>query len=260
MKIKPLSLCLIVTVSLLGLSGKIFASDCTPAPDCAYLGYTKNTTDCQGMSMVKCPFDVSKVFCQEKEQEETLKAGDILYSDGSHSSEVVSGKIPIGVVFMATSRVAIALDEVRLKWAATYTPVPTSLLALCANTEPSCYVTGKDNTNTILSYGKEKGYSFPAAEYCNKYKPGNVYIVEDWFAPGQWFLPSMRELNTLYSKKAAVNATLEKLKATKLEDYYYWSSTQYKLGYAFDKAMANGNANYATISAYEFNVRPAVAF
>ena len=34
--------------------------ECTPAPDCASIGYTK--TSCEGDSL-KCPFDTSKLYC-----------------------------------------------------------------------------------------------------------------------------------------------------------------------------------------------------
>ena len=35
-------------------------AECTPAPDCASIGYTE--TSCEG-DFVKCPFDTSKLFC-----------------------------------------------------------------------------------------------------------------------------------------------------------------------------------------------------
>ena len=35
-------------------------AECTPAPDCASIGYTE--TSCEGASL-KCPFDTSKLFC-----------------------------------------------------------------------------------------------------------------------------------------------------------------------------------------------------
>lgn len=43
-----------------------WATDCTPVPDCASLGYTKSESDCSGTTSIKCPFDTSKVFCQKQ--------------------------------------------------------------------------------------------------------------------------------------------------------------------------------------------------
>lgn len=45
------------------VSGKGFASDCVPAPDCASLGYNKNAIDCTG-SFLKCPWDLTKAACE----------------------------------------------------------------------------------------------------------------------------------------------------------------------------------------------------
>ena len=43
------------------------ATECTPAPDCASLGYSKTATDCKGVDAIKCPFDTSKLYCQKEE-------------------------------------------------------------------------------------------------------------------------------------------------------------------------------------------------
>ena len=45
---------------LLLLTPIIANAECTPAPDCASIGYTE--TSCEGDSL-KCPFDTSKLFC-----------------------------------------------------------------------------------------------------------------------------------------------------------------------------------------------------
>lgn len=38
------------------------AEDCSQVPDCQTLGYTMTSEECSGHSVVKCPFDVAKVF------------------------------------------------------------------------------------------------------------------------------------------------------------------------------------------------------
>ena len=41
----------------------VFALECGGLPDCADLGYTLTEDLCEGHTMVRCPFDTSKVFC-----------------------------------------------------------------------------------------------------------------------------------------------------------------------------------------------------
>ena len=48
-----------ILVSSLTMTGEVKAA-CTPTPDCASIGYTE--TSCEGDSL-KCPFDISKLFC-----------------------------------------------------------------------------------------------------------------------------------------------------------------------------------------------------
>ena len=85
---------------------------CTPAPDCASLGYKMTTADCTGQITVKCPTDTSKVFCKVKAKEEVETAA-ILYGDGTVASGIVTGKTPIGVVFDTANRLALALTDVK---------------------------------------------------------------------------------------------------------------------------------------------------
>lgn len=41
----------------------VFALTCGKLPDCDALGYTLTESSCEGYTMVRCPFDTSKVFC-----------------------------------------------------------------------------------------------------------------------------------------------------------------------------------------------------
>lgn len=41
------------------------AVDCQTLPSCADLGYTYSASDCKGVSTVKCPFDKTKLFCNQ---------------------------------------------------------------------------------------------------------------------------------------------------------------------------------------------------
>ena len=75
------------------LSGTILYSSplyaaCTPAPDCASLGYTKDVSQCAGAAL-KCPWDMTKAACKEKAQEASLS---VLYGDGTAAKKLSQAK------------------------------------------------------------------------------------------------------------------------------------------------------------------------
>ena len=72
-------------------------------------------------------------------------------------------------------------------------------------------------------------------------------------------MPSVKELNTLYANKAAVNAALTKVNATTLGNEYYWSSTEYNSGNAWKLYMYNGLRGYYD-KGNNYYVRPVLAF
>ena len=76
---------------------------CTETPDCATLGYTKNSTQCPDGG-IKCPFDGTKMFCVSGEAldyvfQNQVTLYDVAYSDGTSSSTYNSNKQAIGLVF-----------------------------------------------------------------------------------------------------------------------------------------------------------------
>ena len=60
---------LMITSAIFGLGclypTTISAQTCTAAPSCADMGYTKTVSDCSGKNTLKCPFDLTKVSCEE---------------------------------------------------------------------------------------------------------------------------------------------------------------------------------------------------
>ena len=91
-----------------------YAIDCTPTPDCVTLGYTKTASDCSGVASIKCPFDTSKVFCDEKTAKACDKIGDIAYSDGTcvvKLSKLDPLRQAIGVVVNVSPLTVISFDE-----------------------------------------------------------------------------------------------------------------------------------------------------
>lgn len=239
---------------------KVQAQTCVMPPSCDDLGYTMTEADCgNAVKFLKCPHDQSKMFCLSQEEIEgdtVAHVGDIMYSDKTFSTELIKGKTPIGVVFDDANHLAVALDQTSLYWSTERVDIPT--LENCG--EPSsCSTNGKQNTATIIAYATSSGKTgkYPAAEYCTSYKPSTVYQDEVWYAEGQWFLPSMKELQTLYNNKAVVNASLQKVNAVILFSNNYWSSTESSNNRAW--LLSSGNASYGSKNANLY-VRPVLAF
>ena len=54
--------------SLVG-ADEAWAQTCVPSPSCDTLGFTKTAADCAGKTILKCPFDTSKVYCPGAEEQ-----------------------------------------------------------------------------------------------------------------------------------------------------------------------------------------------
>lgn len=73
---------------------------------------------------------------------------------------------------------------------------------------------GKANTDKIMN--RSDSEYFEAFVWCRK-------------KGGDWYLPAINELKTIYNNKSAINSTLAKYGAKlDIDFYYYWSSTEYE--------------------------------
>ena len=76
--------------------------NCTAAPDCGTLGYTKTATQCPDGG-VRCPFNQNLMFCLKNgggndfKIKNKVNEWDIVYSDGTTASTLKTSKVPIGV-------------------------------------------------------------------------------------------------------------------------------------------------------------------
>ena len=141
-------------------STPVWAINCQVETDCATLGYT---SDGDEGGCLKCPFG-NKWACETS----SIEVGDILYSDMTTDKEIVSGKTPIGVVFDADRKLAIALE------ASTYGEVWMEISEndsageeknfdvpgvknYTSQTEALTDWQGKENTKTIIEYCQKNG-------------------------------------------------------------------------------------------------------
>ena len=274
MRIKFSKLCLLTGIGMMCFSTQSFASNCSLAPDCASLGYTKSSSDCNGLDTIKCPFNTSKVFClgEADKEEQGTSAGQILYGDGTVSTTIVSGKKPIGVVFDMANRLAIALKDVKdsvnnrwsMFWSSENCDVPN--LDNCDNNQEkplTCGTDGRANTTAILAVNGGCAGTTYAANAANAYQTSNC--AASFCQQGKWFLPSFKELDTIYSNKAVINNSLTLLEsqgAETLYDDFYWSSTEYSYQHSFRLSFSNGFWSMPNKSDYGhmYRVRPAIKF
>ena len=54
-----------VVIALTFYSNNTFAQTCSTIPDCSSLGYTQAASDCINNNYTACPFDATKVKCQQ---------------------------------------------------------------------------------------------------------------------------------------------------------------------------------------------------
>ncbi len=245
----------------------IAALNCTASPDCASLGYTMTAADCADGVKVACPTDPTKVFCKAGVQPATCVVGAILGGDQlCYKDKLPDNVKPVGIVFDTTNKLAVALTDINssgsagsstMMWATGYYDIPT--LGNCTDLT-TCGVDGRANTTAILNCGSSCGTT-PAATATNSYEPSGC--SKDFCKKTKWFLPSMRDLITLYNAKSYVNASLSLTAssgAKTLTESYYWSSTEYGSYNAWGVRMSGGVRTNDTKNNTNRYVRPVVKY
>ena len=76
-----------------------------------------------------------------------------------------------------------------------------------------------------------------------------------------WYIPSLGELYRIFINKKAINAALEFAKGDKLQDRWYWTSTEYSAANAWNLSLSDGNTyNWRTKASDASRVRAVSAF
>ena len=247
----------------------IAALNCTASPDCASLGYTMSAADCTDGVKVACPTDTSKVFCKTV-QPVTCIVGSILGGDQfCYKDKLPDGVKPVGIVFDTDNKLAVALTDINssgsagssaMYWSTSYYDIPALGNCTSSTDLTTCGVDGRANTTAILNCGSSCGTT-PAATATNSYEPSGC--SKDFCKKTKWFLPSMRDLITLYDAKSYVNASLSLTAssgATGLSlSHFYWSSTEYNSDVAWAMYMNDGGRLHRNKNYTEY-VRPVVKY
>ncbi len=246
---------LLAGVSVAVLAAFQAQAACVPA-DCNAMGYTKSASDCEGADMIKCPFNTNQVWCAATGGSAANPVpGMILYSDGTVSWDVISGKTPVGVVAYVdeTRRFAVALEETTAYFSTGREDV-SCLTNYIDGSSAQTDFNGAANTSCMINYNGS--YSYPAAEYCNNYKP-----VSSGKGSSGWYLPAAGELYVTSFSYGAINLGLQKLSKTQLSSSYYWSSSETNSNLAWHVRPSDGNmGNYGSKSYGSSRVRCVLAF
>jgi hypothetical protein len=76
-----------------------------------------------------------------------------------------------------------------------------------------------------------------------------------------WYIPSLGELYRIFINKKAINAALEFAKGDKLQDRWYWTSTEYSATNAWFLSLSDGGTSFwYTKASYAGRVRAVSAF
>ncbi len=232
---------LIACVGFSFFSINSYAVDCTNIPSCDVLGYTNTEENCID-EFIRCPFDVTKVSCTKNLYTKDCDTiGDILYGDGSCAispNQIESSLVPIGIVFDVNNRLAVALHNVeqdgangkgQTKWSENNCDI--EYIENCTNKNEaitSCSTNGSFNTESLLEdNGGCSGVTY-IANTAHAFQPKGCN--KNFCKRGQWFIPSLRDLNNLYQAKDIVNNSLGTLSlqgASTILDNWYWSSTEH---------------------------------
>ena len=180
--------------------------------------------------------------------------GDILYSNKTCSVDIIDGKIPIGVVFNAEKKLAIGINRSN-GYLSPSSSFSISNVTYCTSSNVQNDKNGKENTRIISDACIANSKTCDAIKYVTTYKTIGTNA-------GEWYLPSMWELNEIYKNRSVLNTTLQKLGQLKLQDTsqgyskpYFWSSSLLGWYKTFDTGEVKNN-----VLDVRYNIIPVLAF
>ena len=257
---------LAITTSVLAFTSAslVRAEDCA-ITDCSALGYTESSN--QG-NCLKCPFgnawacpNIKPEWGKCNGSAKNCNIGDIVYSDGTCSSQNISGKTPIAVVVYKSDDSncgqAMALNSIgRYIWGAYDIDVP-DLTNFATKEEAATDFQSYKNTAVIIAIG-DKNYQAAWAAY--------EYQTEGT-SPGNWCLPAAGIMTSIYDNISTINNRIDLIGGSRIEkNSYYWTSSERNKSYAWisDFALDYGliNFNYAYDGKNDtlYEVRPVIEF
>ena len=115
-------------------------------------------------------------------------------------------------------------------------------------------LSGKENTSLILSMASMKGKKAEAATYCAQY-------ALDGVKAGDAVMACDGEFDSLYPNRVQVNAALRQISGAQLlEDYFYWTASEFSDDCAYCKHMGSGKMEKSVKFDSCIYVRPVIPF
>ena len=185
---------------------------------------TASCTDCSGTRTINTGWSCNSGYHQSGSScvQDKAAVGDILYSDMTTSSSIISGKTPIGVVFDPDNKKAAALTEFSssVLWSTTNFDIP-SLPNYPYSSKNSAMTdnNGKQYTKIIYDYCTANGKTCQAAVDIYNYSTAGT-------SRGTWYLGDIATMNKLFEGMATVNSTITRLGKTLLWECRYATSIE----------------------------------
>ena len=201
------------------------SAQCVATQDCASLGYTETSCENGG---IKCPFGntwaCKSKSCNLGSDNPDCTYSSIYYNDGTCIKELVSGRIPIGVVVyddaITHEKWIMALDDAGdfVTWSTELIDIPditTYSIERTAVTDlKSC-----ENTKAMLALGESTS---PTAAAAQNYAPLGAENTK-----GKWCLPSLGIWNMVDNHRTEIDAAISRASGTALSSSsQYWSSSE----------------------------------
>ena len=234
---------------------------CKPAStSCSEKGYydstywnSKKPSDGQTYSFVKtatCPY--ASNYYMGYWNPTTCNApnpGYYLYSDLTCSSQLISGKTVIGVIFsdlsITNSKLALALTGYNVKWSDTSVDIPN----LKNSSSVIDDTNGKANSYIISSYCNVASLNCPAATNATSYKTAGT-------SAGDWYLPAGTEMEMISINKSLLDSKLSAAGGRTLGRLYLWTSTEASASTAYTWHYSAGWKASSKTSSY--HARPII--
>ena len=193
-------------------------------------GYTWNGTSCSAVAVLGQCTGYTK----------NCAIGQILNSDGSCTTDKVSGKTPIGVVVYISGGTdkcgyAMTTSPIRtgIQWSTEFVNTGAFQSSNWQNAIQDFDVSG--NMTKIIQSGNSSTY--PAAYAALNYAPSAAPTSK-----GKWALPTAGILNSLYTNLNAINNAISKVGGTQLtgDNEHIWSSSEFSGSYAWALSTSSG--------------------
>ena len=186
--------------------------------------------------------------------------GDILFSDGTCNTNIVSGKTPIAVVVYKSDDgncgQAMALNMVNngayyqwFVWTTEYLTVPREHYT--SSSDASKDYASCENSAAIRATGNSS--NFPAAWAAYNYSTAGTKV-------GDWCLPAAGILTSIYNNQSTINTGFSRAGGTKFIDNYVWSSSMARAGLVWYSFFYDSyGLNWDDDDRYN-NIRPVIEF